>query len=72
MSHSSQAAQKQCERTPEVLWDPNESERLVLDPLDPLRRAIDAESALDVRLGEVVRTQRFAEGFRREVLGTTS
>ncbi|MEO6087193.1 MAG: AIPR family protein [Umezawaea sp.] len=69
VSHSAKAAQKQCERVLDVIWDQNSSERLVLDLLDPLQRAIDAESALGGRLGEMVRTQRFAERFRNEVLG---
>ncbi|HEX6345720.1 AIPR family protein [Umezawaea sp.] len=66
---SSKAAVKQCERILDLVWDANESERLVLELLDSLQRAIDAETGLGVRLGEMVRTQRFAERVRREVLG---
>jgi hypothetical protein len=69
LTHSSKAAVRQCQRILDVVWDPNESERLVLELLGPLQRAIDAEPG--VRLGEIVRTQRFAESVRREVLGTT-
>ncbi|HWO68886.1 MAG TPA: AIPR family protein [Umezawaea sp.] len=68
--HSSKAAVKQCQRILDVVWDANESERLVLELLGPLQRAIDAEPGTNVRLGEIVRTQRFAESVRREVLGT--
>lgn len=72
VSSSPRAAERECERILKVVWDPIASEHLVLDLLRPLQRAIDAELEGGVPPGEMVRTQRFAERFRREVLGTTS
>lgn len=64
---SPKAAERECEQILKVVWDQDAAEHLVLDLLQPLQRAMDAESG--VLPGEMVRTQRFADRFRREVLG---
>jgi hypothetical protein len=69
---TARAAEKECARILDVIWDANASEHLVLELLDPLQRAIDAGPKENVPLGEMVRTQRFADRFRREVLGPAS
>jgi hypothetical protein len=55
-----------------VVWDPPAAERLVIDLLPAARRSIDAERAAGTPLSEAVRTRRFAERVRREVLGETT
>lgn len=70
LSASPRGVERECERILQVIWDANASESLVVELLDPLRRAIDAERAGGILPGEMVRTQRFAERFRREMLGT--
>lgn len=60
---------ERCERILETVWDMRRSERLMLDLLPAVQRSIDAELAAGVPLGEMVRTERFAERVRREVLG---
>lgn len=65
---SPKAAAQECERILTVMWDPLSAEKLVLELLPLLQRAIDAELTTGVPLGEMVRTQRFAERVRREVL----
>jgi hypothetical protein len=70
-SPNSRSAAKECERILKVVWKATAAEQLVLELLRPLQRAIDTERALGVPLGEMVRTQRFAERVRVEVLGRT-
>jgi hypothetical protein len=70
--HNQRAAERECERILRIVWDPSISERLILDLLRPLQHVIDAERGSGVPIGEMVRTQRFAERFRREVLSITS
>jgi hypothetical protein len=65
---SPRQVERDCERILKVVWDQTAAERIVLELLLPLQRAIDAELAVGVPPGEMVRTQRFAERFRREVL----
>ena len=65
---SPKTADQACGKILEVVWDQDASEHLILDLLQPLQRAMDAESG--VPPGEMVRTQRFADRFRREVLDT--
>lgn len=72
LPRNSRAAEQECQRILKVVWDASASEHLVLELLRPLQRAIDAELEGGVPPGEMVRTQRFAERFRREVLGTAS
>jgi hypothetical protein len=62
-------AQERCQRILDTVWDTRRSERLMLDLLPALQRAIDAELTSGIPLGEMVRTERFAERVRREVLG---
>jgi hypothetical protein len=67
VSRSPRAAEQECEQVLNVVWDATASEQLVLDLLHPLQRAVEAERASGVPFGEMVRTQRFADRFRREV-----
>jgi hypothetical protein len=69
--HNQRAAERECGRILQVVWDSSVSEHLILDLLRPLQHVIDAERGSGVPIGEMVRTQRFAERFRREVLGAT-
>lgn len=71
-SMNAKGADRECERILAVMWDANEAEKLVLDLIPPLQRAIDAEKANGVPLGEMVRTKRFADRVRAEVLGKSS
>ncbi|HEV8559510.1 MAG TPA: AIPR family protein [Actinophytocola sp.] len=71
-SPNSRTAIKECDKILKVVWKATTAEQLVLDLLRPLQRAVDAERALGVPLGEMVRTQRFAERVRVEVLGPTN
>lgn len=63
------AATASCEKLLKVVWDPPAAERLVIDLLPAVRRSIDAERAAGTPLSEAVRTRRFAERVRQEVLG---
>jgi hypothetical protein len=63
------AAAADCNKLLEIVWDPAASERLVLNLLPALQRSIDAERAGGAPLSEVVRTRRFAERVRQEVVG---
>lgn len=63
-----QAVTRACEQLLAMAWDQDSSERLVLDLLPALQRSIDAELADGTPLGEMVRTQRFADRVRQEVL----
>jgi hypothetical protein len=67
---TSRSAERDCQRVLDVIWDPNASEQLFAQLLDPLRRAMDAEAG-SVPPGEMVRTQRFAERFRDYVRSET-
>ncbi|MDI5974637.1 AIPR family protein [Amycolatopsis magusensis] len=62
------AAQKECDRILRVIWDAEVAEKLVVRDLLPVvQRAIDAEKAAGVPLGEAVRNERFANRVRREL-----
>lgn len=65
---SQKKAVEKCRRILDVVWDAKESERLVVDLLQPLETARNAERATGVRDDAMVRTQRFADRFRTEVL----
>ena len=71
-SMNEKTAERECAKLLAVLWDASAAEKLVLDLLPPLRRAIAAEPTPDLPLGRVVRTQRFADRMRREVLGRSA
>lgn len=58
-----------CGRLLDIVWDQQKSEQLVLDLVPALYRAIDSERPDRTSLSEVVRTRRFAERVRHEVLG---
>jgi len=58
-----------CGKLLDVIWDPSESEKRVLDLVPALYRAIDSERPAKTSLSEMVRTRRFAERVRQEVLG---
>ncbi|QFU91639.1 AIPR family protein [Amycolatopsis sp. YIM 10] len=62
------AAQKECDRILQVIWNAEAAEKLVVCDLLPVaQRAIDAERAAGVPLGEAVRNERFADLIRREL-----
>jgi hypothetical protein len=67
VSANPRAAERDCERVLEVIWDANASEQLFAQLLGPLERAMRSEPG-NVPPGEMVRTQRFADRFRKEVL----
>jgi len=64
-------AAARCDKLLDIVWDPPASERLVLNLLPALQRSIEAERTAGTPLSEMVRTRRFAERVRREVLGVT-
>jgi AIPR protein len=66
------AAAASCEKLLEIVWDPPACERLVIDLLPAVQKSIDAERAAGTPLSEAVRTRRFAERVRREILGGTA
>lgn len=65
-------ANKECQKILDIMWDQTKSETLVTQLLVPLQSAIDAESDSGVLNRDTVRTQRFADRLRREVLAMTS
>ncbi|WP_410638003.1 AIPR family protein [Amycolatopsis sp. lyj-346] len=67
VDHGPRTAEQKCAQLLRDIWDPNASERLFTRLLRPLQRAMDAEPP-SVPVGEMVRTQRFADRFRQEVL----
>jgi len=67
VSANPRTAERDCERMLEVIWDANASEQLFAHLLGPLERAMRAEPG-NIPRGEMVRTQRFADRFRNEVL----
>ncbi|WP_328645708.1 AIPR family protein [Amycolatopsis sp. NBC_00348] len=67
VDHSPRTAEKKCAQLLHDIWDPNASERLFTRFLRPLQRAMDAEPP-SVPVGEMVRTQRFADRFHQELL----
>jgi hypothetical protein len=60
---------ERCDKILNVVWDPWKSERLIEELLPCFKKAMDAELAAGVPVGEMVRTRRFAEAVEREVLG---
>lgn len=71
LPHAPREVTRTCQKLLAMLWDPNRAERLVaLDLVPVLQRAIDAEPAGGAPLGEMVRTRRFADRVRDEVLGS--
>jgi hypothetical protein len=70
VQHSPRVAERECARILDLVWDKAAAERLVVELLAPLQRAIDAERHLGVAPGEMVRTQRFARQVQSEVLGS--
>jgi hypothetical protein len=72
LPRASKAARARCDMLVDTVWDPVNSERLVFNPLPLLQRSIDAERATGTSLSEMVRTKRFADRVRREVLHVTS
>lgn len=66
------AVTKACTRILDVVWDAEAAEKLVVHELLPaIQRAIDAERATGVPLGEAVRNERFADRARRELTRST-
>ena len=61
-------AKAMCDTLLDVIWDPPGSERRVLDLVPALYRAIESERPTGTSLSEMVRTRRFAERVRQEVL----
>ena len=63
------AAERECEKILKVMWEPALAEKLFVDLLRPLQRAIDEEQrTASMPLREMVRNQRFAHRVRQEVL----
>jgi hypothetical protein len=66
------AEQKECDKILKVIWNAEAAEKLVVRELLPvIQRAIDAERAAGVPLGEAVRNERFAELVRKELTDST-
>ncbi|AOS64601.1 AIPR family protein [Actinoalloteichus hymeniacidonis] len=60
-----------CKQVLDIMWDPAESERLCVELQTLIGRAVEfEETAAGLRVGEMVRNQRFADRIRRAVLGT--
>jgi hypothetical protein len=66
---ASKKADAACGKLLDIVWDQQKSEQLVLDLVPALYRAIGSERTGRTSLSEVVRTRRFAERVRQEVLG---
>jgi hypothetical protein len=64
------ALRKLCDEVLDTVWDGNAAERLILDLVPCLERAAQSERARGVSVGELVRTNWFADVVRRE-LGIT-
>ena len=64
---SPKALQKLCAEVLDTVWDGSAAERLVLDIVPCLERAAQRERARGVPVGELVRTNRFADEVRREL-----
>ena len=61
------ALRRLCEKALDILWDGLEAERLVIDIVPCFDRAARSERARGVPVGELVRTNWFAEEIRREL-----
>jgi hypothetical protein len=61
-------ANKECQKILDVIWDQAKSEKLITELLVPLQAAINAESESGTLNRDTVRTQRFADRLRKEVL----
>jgi len=68
LPRSERKAAETCRRIADVVWDANAFERLVLDLLQPLDGVMKSERADGVRDDAMVRTQRFADRYRAQVL----
>ncbi|MCX2952826.1 AIPR family protein [Lentzea sp. NEAU-D7] len=71
IQHTSRTAERECKRILDVMWDKSAAERLVLNLLTPLQRAIDTEQAEGVAARELARTQRFTKRVSNEILNST-
>lgn len=69
---NAKAVAADCERVLKVAWNANAAEKLVLDLLPPIKKAIDVDAASGVPISELVRTQRFAERVRAEILNLST
>lgn len=61
------AVTEQCGKILDVVWNPDEAEKLVVNLLPSLHRAVEKSKPDNVPVGELVRTHRFAESFRQEL-----
>lgn len=61
------AISEQCAKILDVVWDATEAEKLVVDLLPSLHRAVEKSKPDNVPVGELVRTHRFAESFKQEL-----
>ena len=71
VQHTSRAAERECKRILDIMWDKSASEGLVLKLLTPLQRAIDTEQAEGVDARELAGNQRFTKRVSNEILGST-
>ncbi len=69
LPRSPKKAAAELETLLDTIWTPHASERVILDLLPALRRSIDSERSTGTPLSEMVRTRRFTERVRQEVLG---
>ncbi|MFG1855997.1 AIPR family protein [Actinomadura geliboluensis] len=61
-------AERECRKILDVVWEPHKAEELVQELLPAVDAAARAESNTDVITRDTVRTQRFADNLRREIL----
>jgi len=61
------AVEKACNAVLTVMWDASKAEGLVGELLARIKKVVERETARGIPLGEMVRTQRFADSVRKEL-----
>jgi hypothetical protein len=70
--NNKKAAEKACQGILNVLWDAAKAESLVGELLARIKKVVEREELRKIPLGEMVRTQRFADSVREELGFSTS
>jgi hypothetical protein len=70
--NNKKAMEKACDAILSVVWDGAKAELLVRELLARIKKVVEQEGARGIPLGEMVRTQRFADSVREELGFSTS